>query len=1000
MKKIAAVLALLILVINIFPILSAYMPPDRDEDGIFPDEEDNCPNTPNTDQTDSDHDGLGDACDPTPNGESGTQPPSESDLPDLYVKEITAISQDHYPGIYAGDLVYIYVTVENKGKKDAKDFVVMIDSGSGTSSISPRAYLRPGEKMRELLSVYYEKEGDFEITGWADFYGAVAEENEYNNMGNLLIHVKDRASLPPEQEDLPDLYIKSLSIPSQAYAGQEITAHITVGNKGKKDAGFFWMTLDPDSSGNKKQTWGSGWGTGQTEENFVLRAGEEITYDMPYTYTASGTFKLAVHADETNSVKEENEGNNGASADIWASERISLPPEQPPVKGKDTTAPAVKLTKPEDNSKSDTNKLQLEFSVDEKVSEKVLCHAIIDGVSQYDFTVDIPGITIPIGFFTGHYIRLTWPASAAFPSAPKTFGEGQHTWNIECADRSGNKGKAEKDFTFAVDTKTPQQAEDKTPPRINLISPASNDEIRKGFGRETISVDLVFSVDEENYKACTAYVWKAYSWMTKTQSREFGMGTDSSKPITAGFSLDDDSYSWNVRCTDKFGNGGVSETIDFKVISTAAPPTPADTAPPKITLISPSDDEQIKKRPTAQYVPVDLTFSVDEENYGTCTLYAWQAGDVNAKRQQAAFDKDEQLKAVLFFDEGRYSWNVKCTDKAGNEGVSSYSSFDLENEGPQPLNNNPDEIPPVLIPLFPPDGMVTEELDEINFKFQAYDMASKFDLRECIGSYTRLGGETNAIYFAAYEQQYYTSRSFNMADGDYLWQASCEDEAGNMGSFKDIAFTIKIQAAPPEPPIRNIPNIKITADRTNGKPPLRVAFNAEITGGDAPYTYSWDFDDGETSKNLNPTHTFAGEGTYLPEITVTDADGDKVRENIVISSKEQVIDSSRDTIIKRIYVSQGPGYNSVYAGDVSVFSIALKNEGSMDLDNLRLRIAVPELDIASRVGPFSLDDGEQATKNIMLEIPYDADPGEYDLRVTLANENVWRAKNIPLYVVN
>ena len=133
---------------------------------------------------------------------------------------------------------------------------------------------------------------------------------------------------------------------------------------------------------------------------------------------------------------------------------------------------------------------------------------------------------------------------------------------------------------------------------------------------------------------------------------------------------------------------------------------------------------------------------------------------------------------------------------------------------------------------------------------------------------------------------------------------------------------------------------------------------------------------------------------------MTDADGDKVRENIVISSKEQVIDSSRDTIIKRIYVSQGPGYNSVYAGDVSVFSIALKNEGSMDLDNLRLRIAVPELDIASRVGPFSLDDGEQATKNIMLEIPYDADPGEYDLRVTLANENVWRAKNIPLYVVN
>jgi len=50
----------------------------------------------------------------------------------------------------------------------------------------------------------------------------------------------------------------------------------------------------------------------------------------------------------------------------------------------------------------------------------------------------------------------------------------------------------------------------------------------------------------------------------------------------------------------------------------------------------------------------------------------------------------------------------------------------------------------------------------------------------------------------------------------------------------------------------------------------KVGFRPEISGGFEPYSYQWDFGDGNTSTDELPVHAYSSEGTYTVTLTVTD----------------------------------------------------------------------------------------------------------------------------------
>ncbi|MGW2509699.1 ThuA domain-containing protein [Streptomyces scopuliridis] len=68
------------------------------------------------------------------------------------------------------------------------------------------------------------------------------------------------------------------------------------------------------------------------------------------------------------------------------------------------------------------------------------------------------------------------------------------------------------------------------------------------------------------------------------------------------------------------------------------------------------------------------------------------------------------------------------------------------------------------------------------------------------------------------------------------------------------------------------PIAEAAATKTSGKSPLKVTFSSAGTqdpDGDA-LTYAWDFGDGGTSTEANPSYTYKKNGTYTARLTVTD----------------------------------------------------------------------------------------------------------------------------------
>jgi len=88
-------------------------------------------------------------------------------------------------------------------------------------------------------------------------------------------------------------------------------------------------------------------------------------------------------------------------------------------------------------------------------------------------------------------------------------------------------------------------------------------------------------------------------------------------------------------------------------------------------------------------------------------------------------------------------------------------------------------------------------------------------------------------------------------------------------------FVVLLMDIAPNPPL------EVFASTAHGTTIGTVGKNIQFNGsayfgeGGPPYTYKWDFGDGETSTEKNPTHIYEKAGDYEYNLTVTDSSGAK-----------------------------------------------------------------------------------------------------------------------------
>lgn len=240
--------------------------------------------------------------------------------------------------------------------------------------------------------------------------------------------------------------------------------------------------------------------------------------------------------------------------------------------------------------------------------------------------------------------------------------------------------------------------------------------------------------------------------------------------------------------------------------------------------------------PTSGQVPLEVTFTGENSSDNNeIVSYLWDFQDGNTANTANANH--------TFTETGTYEVSLTVTD---NEGLTNTDMVTISVS-----EDAPNVAPSAVAEANPTSGQVPLEVT-----FDGRNSTDDNAVIDYLWNFKdgNTSNESNPTHTFTEAGTYYVT--LNVADEQGL-----SDE-----TTITITVTESIQNEPP--------NAIVTASPISGDAPLEVQFISSDSNDDnGIVSRYWDFKDGHTATNINPSHTFQNAGVYDVEFTVTDVQG-------------------------------------------------------------------------------------------------------------------------------
>ena len=87
-------------------------------------------------------------------------------------------------------------------------------------------------------------------------------------------------------------------------------------------------------------------------------------------------------------------------------------------------------------------------------------------------------------------------------------------------------------------------------------------------------------------------------------------------------------------------------------------------------------------------------------------------------------------------------------------------------------------------------------------------------------------------------------------------------------------------------------------------------------------------------------------------------------------------------------------------GDQVPLRIKFENDGNKDMDNAKVIVMIPDLNVRDSVGPLDLDAGEEVSATMLLTLPEDVEPGMYPVRLYIHNLQTHRIVHRDIEIID